>query len=917
MKPGSRIWVSLHDGRRYPASPVWCSLAPVDVALLALEGAGAGARAVEYSYTPDGPFDFGTSPARAKRGVGGAAGGGGGGGAGGTGGAGGALRAPFDRIALGDPNAPPLVGSPVFALGYALFSPSSALAPTMCRGEVSKVAAARGRPALLQSTAAVFRGHSGGMLLDRGGRLAALITSNARHASGNIIPQLNFNVPLAELWPLVMHARGRAPLSASAHLGAADARLERLWALEAEMEDVGEVQPPPQQRQSTPGSRWTAAATAAGAIAGFAPPDEHGSASGRRGSQVRTLDSVQSGSGRALRKGKFLVDGKHLKDFVYVPDGFMDNVEDGMDQILDALGISQPEITFAFDDTRGVAPPLPLEAESAWQAQYESRAMAANAQLGPGHANFRSEADLTAHFAEVREHGRHNPPVDHEQTRLTEDRVRTTLEGISEACAQTSAVYLMRRNFRGNRLVELACTSLKPGVAALGLSSNSDFSVVEGDEHGGARREGIDTAVFDTATVALQDSVEHVVCISSEPTAAEHAEYHCRREIVITGGMTHRFTHNLVFHQDAQRCAFADHFMSTFPCGVIAGGGDRALWDMAAHAMRNGLPLFALQGTGGATPALCDLIELGGSVKTLPLLDAQQAGSTSSSDSFDAFLKRPALTKTGEGYASEWVLQQARIFAKNFPEGYNRFATLVISVDNDSGDNGEGDDPFKRQSIDELQDSITLVMAAVYLNSTREMGGQAAEAKSLRRAEKLSGLLRAASDRYRRLSLVLAVVTRVLMLITVSIAVGSANAKHEQSVSDEYQQRLQYANVIAPLGIGMMTSLYSTFRPLAKFAALFAAHKRLAGEIWRFRTRTGDYSGRGEALGVVATTGPRHKFLTKVREIWSQCAGSDASGAYIFHPSSGSMWAPGTAGTAAGGTAVPGSADSERHAGGS
>jgi S1-C subfamily serine protease len=59
---------------------------------------------------------------------------------------------------------------------------------------------------LLQSTASVYRGHSGGMLVDCTGRFLGLVTSNAKHATGQIIPTLNFSIPSSVLHALVAHA---------------------------------------------------------------------------------------------------------------------------------------------------------------------------------------------------------------------------------------------------------------------------------------------------------------------------------------------------------------------------------------------------------------------------------------------------------------------------------------------------------------------------------------------------------------------------------------------------------------------------------------------------------------------------------------------------------------------------------------
>ncbi len=58
-------------------------------------------------------------------------------------------------------------------------------------------------PALLMTTACVLSGASGGAVVDARGRLAGLVTSNARLASGALAPHLNFCVPAARLRAVV------------------------------------------------------------------------------------------------------------------------------------------------------------------------------------------------------------------------------------------------------------------------------------------------------------------------------------------------------------------------------------------------------------------------------------------------------------------------------------------------------------------------------------------------------------------------------------------------------------------------------------------------------------------------------------------------------------------------------------------
>ncbi|RWW65986.1 hypothetical protein BHE74_00026680 [Ensete ventricosum] len=57
-------------------------------------------------------------------------------------------------------------------------------------------------PVMLQTTAAVHPGASGGAVVDSDGHMIGLITSNAKHGGGRTIPHLNFSIPCAALLPV-------------------------------------------------------------------------------------------------------------------------------------------------------------------------------------------------------------------------------------------------------------------------------------------------------------------------------------------------------------------------------------------------------------------------------------------------------------------------------------------------------------------------------------------------------------------------------------------------------------------------------------------------------------------------------------------------------------------------------------------
>ena len=124
---------------------------------------------------------------------------------------------------------PTLPGQAAIVLGHAIFDPSFGFLPSVSKGVVSKVTYFDGEPAIVQSTARVYRGDSGGMLLDDEGKLIGVVTSNARSFDGSIIPSINFSVPKNLFAPLV------EPKNAIEHmerLDRADQNLDALWNLE-------------------------------------------------------------------------------------------------------------------------------------------------------------------------------------------------------------------------------------------------------------------------------------------------------------------------------------------------------------------------------------------------------------------------------------------------------------------------------------------------------------------------------------------------------------------------------------------------------------------------------------------------------------------------------------------------------------
>ncbi|XP_078428627.1 protease-like protein isoform X2 [Wolffia australiana] len=148
----------------------------------------------------------------------------------------------------------PAQGSRVHAIGHGPFGPQSDVSPFFSSGVVTKVVTSKSTlleyqsgdealPVMLQTTAAVYPGMSGGAIINAvNGRMIALITSNVRHAGGATLPHLNFSLPCAVLKPVFDFAEKKADKSVLEKLDKHDTLLSSIWAL------VPPPQPTPRSR---------------------------------------------------------------------------------------------------------------------------------------------------------------------------------------------------------------------------------------------------------------------------------------------------------------------------------------------------------------------------------------------------------------------------------------------------------------------------------------------------------------------------------------------------------------------------------------------------------------------------------------------------------------------------------------------
>ncbi|KAJ4981908.1 hypothetical protein NE237_032745 [Protea cynaroides] len=141
----------------------------------------------------------------------------------------------------------PSPGSKAYVIGHALFGPRCDIYPSVCSGVVSQVVEVQVPlyfnggspqkngsnilPLMLETTAAVHPGGSGGPVLNSDGHIIGLVTSNARHSGGMIIPHLNFSIPCAALEPIFKFSKDMQNPSVLQELDEPNERISSIWAL--------------------------------------------------------------------------------------------------------------------------------------------------------------------------------------------------------------------------------------------------------------------------------------------------------------------------------------------------------------------------------------------------------------------------------------------------------------------------------------------------------------------------------------------------------------------------------------------------------------------------------------------------------------------------------------------------------------
>nr|XP_046213763.1 peroxisomal leader peptide-processing protease [Oncorhynchus gorbuscha] len=123
-------------------------------------------------------------------------------------------------------------GEDVVVVGYGAFG--QRCGPSLTSGILSRSIGCHGQAVMLQTTAAVQAGASGGAVVRAGsGELLGLVSSNTRDFSAKVTyPHLNFSVPMTVLEPLLRRYAQKGDIGVFRDLDTTDEGVRRVWRLQ-------------------------------------------------------------------------------------------------------------------------------------------------------------------------------------------------------------------------------------------------------------------------------------------------------------------------------------------------------------------------------------------------------------------------------------------------------------------------------------------------------------------------------------------------------------------------------------------------------------------------------------------------------------------------------------------------------------
>jgi len=589
-----------------------------------------------------------------------------------------------------------------------------------------------------------------------------------------------------------------------------------------------------------------------------------------------------------LREGRFSVDDGSTRRFVYVPSKFNFRTKEGFESIIQALGLSKPDLAFQVGDCFSV---VPNSNQHEIQAYYQDL-RPSNYEGSP--QKWMEREDLK--FA--------HPGRDYFDILTRHNRVRSILDAIATACTTATApVFVLNAPHRGNEIAEFALEAAQEkNIASLGLFHDGDFTCVsashdENEEADAAELQRVDMELFlergfevpwdrywskrrQQVPKDLFQEKDFLTDLNDEPN--ESMQIHCQRSPseaafretyrfnVIKNGLADSCSHLLVFESKEAKSEFYKIYTSLNNAGIIIAGSNVWALEKAFECLQQCRPMFILEHTGATSNAVAELVRFGAKIE-----DFRNAGARLAQPKYvdplavDSYIHAhfPPYDRRTELAMDDNIWEYARVIAHNFLGSAPHFSWRSNSII----------DVASYVDVNGIQDDVSRVINSLS-EVPPEIGGPVKEFEALSKAKSMMDELARTKTRYRIGSVVLQVLIRMMILIAVAFGISLGVAVDKNDNNGAYNA-LRVFVILLPLIAGILITLEATIRPSLKYALLLLAEKRIESEMYRFRTMTGIYRrNAGESRDAARGTRNRSMFMEQCEEIVESCFESDVGG---------------------------------------
>ena len=328
---------------------------------------------------------------------------------------------------------------------------------------------------------------------------------------------------------------------------------------------------------------------------------------------------------------------------------------------------------------------------------------------GTGSSRTKCKTKLPKNYFDVAALADVDDEEDSAHIRSIEGDVNNLFTAISEF---KKTLFLITKPFKGNTLSEIACSAAAASrnrTVTLGLfhtdndNSGGNFTVLKDitgekmslteyeqklvtnarershDKFSSAWKDRTDTSksqfrmsvpssIFELDCVAKGEVPQKAIRVDCNFSDFERKVYNQNRHVQhIPGGLARECSHRLVFTSSRQKKAFVRAFSEFYATGYFACGGTHSEMLTAIRALKNGQPLFVIEGTGAVATVAKRFIENQAKKETIHIARASLPGSNSASMNF----KRNDLEV--ERFLSKSGLDEARSFLTANSGMFNNF----------------------------------------------------------------------------------------------------------------------------------------------------------------------------------------------------------------------------------------------------